>query len=214
MTTLKDIQSRVGVPTDGVWGPVTANAIAKALGMVTAPVANEPWSGKITVRMAAELISHEAIVLEWYKDSKGVGTWGIGVTNASGHNVDRYKDNPQTVARVLEIYLWLLETKYLPGVIAAMGSRVFTEAQVTAMLSFHYNTGAIKRLVANDFNFDLWHKPPEIIGRRDKERDLFYKGEWSGDGRTTIWPVLKPSYRPDWRNGRVIDIRPDLEALL
>lgn len=31
---------------------------------------------------------------EWYKDSKGIGTWGIGVTNASGQAVNRYKDDP------------------------------------------------------------------------------------------------------------------------
>lgn len=33
MTTLKDIQRHVGVTADGVWGPNTARAVAKALGM-------------------------------------------------------------------------------------------------------------------------------------------------------------------------------------
>jgi hypothetical protein len=33
MTTLADIQRHVGVPADGKWGPITAGAIAKALGM-------------------------------------------------------------------------------------------------------------------------------------------------------------------------------------
>lgn len=31
--TLSDIQRRVGVPADGIWGPVTAAAVARALGM-------------------------------------------------------------------------------------------------------------------------------------------------------------------------------------
>lgn len=31
--TLADIQRRVGVPADGIWGPVTAAAVAKALGI-------------------------------------------------------------------------------------------------------------------------------------------------------------------------------------
>ena len=35
MTTLADIQRHVGVTPDGYWGPVTAAAIAKALGMFT-----------------------------------------------------------------------------------------------------------------------------------------------------------------------------------
>lgn len=37
MTTLADIQRYVGVTPDGLWGPRTAQAIAKALGMSAAP---------------------------------------------------------------------------------------------------------------------------------------------------------------------------------
>lgn len=37
MTDLKTIQRHVGVPADGVWGPVTAAAVAKALGIVGTP---------------------------------------------------------------------------------------------------------------------------------------------------------------------------------
>lgn len=37
MTTLAEIQRRVGVAADGHWGPATAAAIAKALGMAAAP---------------------------------------------------------------------------------------------------------------------------------------------------------------------------------
>src|SRR3546814_16501903 len=33
MTTLAEIQRHVGVPADGKWGPRTASAVAKALGM-------------------------------------------------------------------------------------------------------------------------------------------------------------------------------------
>jgi putative chitinase len=39
MTTLADIQRHLGVPADGRWGPVTAAAIAKAIGY--APVAHK-----------------------------------------------------------------------------------------------------------------------------------------------------------------------------
>ena len=37
MTTLQDIQRRVGVAADGKWGPSTASAIGKALGMEVQP---------------------------------------------------------------------------------------------------------------------------------------------------------------------------------
>lgn len=47
MTTLAEIQRKVGVPADGAWGPVTAAAIGKALGMVPAysqgPIPDDYW---------------------------------------------------------------------------------------------------------------------------------------------------------------------------
>lgn len=42
MTTLADIQRRVGVAPDGKWGPQTASAVAKALGMEAAPADGIP----------------------------------------------------------------------------------------------------------------------------------------------------------------------------
>ena len=55
-------------------------------------------SNIITVKIAQEIVSHEAIVREAYKDSVGVWTWSVGITNASGHKVfPRYKDNPQSL---------------------------------------------------------------------------------------------------------------------
>ncbi|WP_010218837.1 glycoside hydrolase family protein [Sphingomonas sp. PAMC 26621] len=100
-------------------------------------------NGCITARIACELVGAEGIVREWYRDSVGVGTWGVGVTDASGHLVDRYKDKPATIERVLEVYIWLLRTKYGPEVLAAFKGRALTEAQFAAALSIHYNTGAI-----------------------------------------------------------------------
>ncbi|ODU28982.1 hypothetical protein [Sphingopyxis sp. SCN 67-31] len=40
--SLADIQRRVGVPADGKWGPQTASAVAKALGMEAAPADGIP----------------------------------------------------------------------------------------------------------------------------------------------------------------------------
>lgn len=79
---------------------------------------------------------------EWYKDSKCIGTWGIDVTNASGQAVNRYKDDPQSIARCIEVFLWLIEQKYAPDVRGVLSDDL-TEAQFAAALSFHFNTGAI-----------------------------------------------------------------------
>jgi GH24 family phage-related lysozyme (muramidase) len=180
---------------------------------------------KITIKVMQEIIDHEAIICETYKDSVGVWTWGVGVTTRSGHAVERYKDNPQSVARVIEIFEWLLREKYAPSVTAAFKGRDLTEAQFTAALSFHYNTGRIGKaswvkswLAGNREQarqeFMNYRKPTEIIARRTKERDLFFDGKWSGTGKSTIYQVRKPSYQPSWSSAKRVDITADLVAAL
>lgn len=172
----------------------------------------------LTERGVLELISHEAIVQEAYKDSVGVWTWAIGVTNASGHEVyPRYKDNPQSLARCIEVSVWLMRMKYLPDVLKAFEGHALTESQLTAALSFHYNTGAIARADwVKSWKAGLteisraqimnWKSPPEIVKRRAAERDLFFDGKWSGDGMATVYPVSKPSYSPAWSKAKRVDV--------
>jgi GH24 family phage-related lysozyme (muramidase) len=181
---------------------------------------------RLTARTAAELVGHEAIVLEWYLDSEKVGTWGVGVTNSSGHGVDRYKDNPQTIGRCLEIYLWLLNTNYIPDVRDAFAGCKLTEAQFAAALSFHYNTGAIERTdwvklfkagkmqAARDFLETHYLNGGALTERRAKEAALFFDGEWSGDGTARVIPVSKPSYQPNFRRGERVQILGMLQTLL
>lgn len=222
MATLKDIQRKVGVEATGVWDQPTADAIAAALGIV----AVQPVSGPLTPRVALELVGHEAIVQEWYKDSVGVGTWGIGVTNASGHRVDRYKDNPQTIERCLEVYVWLLRTRYIPDVLKAFAGRTLTETQFAAALSFHYNTGAIGKTQwvrdflagrpadARAFLISHYTNGGTLTERRLKEAALFFDGKWSQDGKATVFPVAKPSYTPKWSGAKRIDITGDIAKAL
>lgn len=185
-------------------------------GAVSTPSSQGPTS-KLTKRGLLELIAHEAIVLETYKDSKGIWTWGIGVTNASGHRVDRYKNNPQTVEKVVEIFKWLIETKYLPAVLEAFAGVELNENQLAAALSFHYNTGAIGRASwVKSFKqgkqerarqeFMNWSKPEEIIPRRQKECNLFFDGKWTEAPKVLVIPISKPSYRPNFRASQRIDI--------
>ncbi len=180
----------------------------------------------ITVRIAQEIVSHEAIVREAYLDSVGVWTWSVGITNSSGRTVfPRYKDNPQTVRRCLEVFEWVLRTTYVPAVADVFEGFGLTEQQFGAALSFHYNTGGIRRatwakrwkagdVAAARTTFMNWSRPPAIIPRRRKERDLFFDGLWSSDGTATVFPVRKPSYRPDWGRAQRVDINPVLEELL
>jgi GH24 family phage-related lysozyme (muramidase) len=180
---------------------------------------------QITVKTAMEIVSHEAIVREMYLDSVGVQTWSVGVTDATGHRVARYKDNPQTLERCLEVFIWALETRFAPGVRHAFDGLSLTEAQFAAALSFHYNTGGIQRAVwpklwkdGNEEDayvaFMNWSRPPEIIPRREKERDLFFEGKWTSDGMATEYQVSKPSYRPDWKSGKRVDIESVLKGLI
>lgn len=217
---------------DGEFGPATLRASLKALngdlggtnGSLK-PSAEAFTPGSLTERMALEVISHEAIIREAYKDSKGIWTWSVGITSASGHSVERYKDNPQTLEHCIGVYVWLLNTKYLKEVNGVFLGHVLNEAQLCAALSFHYNTGAIRRAswVESFKNgrtdmarkeFMEWRKPPEIVKRRQAECDLFFDGRWSGDGKATVYEVSKPSYAPKWSSAKRVDVRADLKAAM
>lgn len=180
----------------------------------------KPKDGLLRKRTLIELADHEGVVLEAYKDSVGVWTWGIGVTDSSGHRVLRYRDNPQSLEKVFEIYEWLLRTKYLPDVLKAFEGHPLSENQLAAALSFHYNTGAIKKaswvkswkkgqVSKAQREFMNWRSPKEIIPRREKERKLFFDGVWANkDGKVTVYTeVRKPSYAPKWSSAQRIEYK-------
>lgn len=178
---------------------------------------------ELTPRIALELIAHEGIVTEAYKDSVGVWTWSVGVTDASGHKVfPRYKDKPQPLEHCIGVYLWLLREKYLPVVLAAFGPHDPTEAELGAALSFHWNTGAIARaswigrFVAGDVAGARkamldWARPASLFARRKKEQALFFDGKWSQDGTAVVYRVAKPSYQP--LGGKRVEVGALVEGL-
>lgn len=179
---------------------------------------------QITLRVALEVVCHEAIIRQAYKDSVGVWTWSAGLTTASGHDVTRYINNPQPMQKCLEVYIWALK-RYADDVREAFKGRELTEAQFAAALSFHWNTGAIKRAswvkswMAGDVSgarkaFMAWRKPPEIIGRREKERDLFFDGKWSNDGTVAEYTRLTSKHTPVWSSMVRRDVRAELTVLL
>lgn len=179
---------------------------------------------QITTRVALEVAAHEAIVRQAYKDSVGVWTWSVGLTNATGHNVERYIGNPAPMQKCLEVWIWAMQ-EYADDVRAAFRGRDLTEAQFAAALSFHWNTGGIKKAswvrqwLAGDAakaraSIMNWKKPKEIIPRRRKERDLFFDGKWSNDGAITEYTRVRSSGSPDWGSAKRVNVTAELEALL
>jgi lysozyme len=205
-----------GVPADVETGPGLMGSAQPS-----PPVADGP----LTARVVLEALTHESLVLEAYKDSKGIWTWAGGLTAASGVDPLRYKDNPSTLGEALRATIGKMRNAYLPEVQRAFGGRTLTEAQLAAALSFHWNTGAIERASWVDLwlagnvsaaydAFLEWKRPASIIERRKKEADLFFDGKWSQDGKVTIWGVRKPSYSPDWGSGRRVDVSAEVAKLL
>jgi len=177
---------------------------------------------RVDADVALEVASHEALIRQTYKDSVGKLTWAVGMTNATGHTVERYIGKPASVAHCMEVYAWALEN-YAEGVRRAFSGVDLTKAQFTAALSFHWNTGAIEkaawvkhwkagRVTQAKAAFMTWNKPAEIIGRRTKERDLFFDGKWSNDGRMTEYTRITANMTPVWSSARKLDVSAELRA--
>jgi len=149
------------------------------------------------------LALHEGIVPAPYKDSKGVWTYGIGHTAGAGAPDPAKmargmpKDLDDALADVFAQFRRDLP-KYEAGVNRAVKVPI-SQAQFDALVSFHYNTGAIgraslvKKLNAGDYagaatGFLAWMKPPEIKDRRTAEFALFAKGTYPS-GLVTVWQV-------------------------
>lgn len=175
---------------------------------------------KITPRVALELASHEGLVRQAYKDSVGVWTWSIGITDASGHKVERYINNPQPLQKCLDVYVWALE-KYANDVRKVFKDKPLNEHQFAAAVSFHYHTGGIaraswvKKWLAGDVagakkDFMNWSKPKEIIPRREKERDLFFDGKWSNNGTVTEYTKVASNGNIIWSSAVKTNIKEEM----
>ncbi|MFC6487378.1 lysozyme [Nitratireductor sp. GCM10026969] len=177
---------------------------------------------RVDFDVAMEVAAHEALVRQAYRDSARVLTWCIGMTNATGHRVERYIGKPQSLQHCMDIYVWAL-TNYAEQVREVFKDHPLTQAQFAAAVSFHWNTGAIRRaswvrhFKAGDMakarkTFMDWRKPPEIMERRRKERDLFFDGIWSNNGTMLEYTRVHGNLSPDWSSGRVINVEQELRA--
>lgn len=169
---------------------------------------------KISPRGLAEIAAHEGIVASPYRDSAGHWTVGIGHSAAAGWPDPATERRPFTLDEIVSIFL---------GDIARFEERVrraFTrpldQAQFDAAVSFDFNTGAIDRaawvrlfnggqeLAARDAMLN-WRRPPEVLRRRRRERDLFFDRIYAGDGTASLYPADARG-RVLWHEARRIDI--------
>jgi lysozyme len=149
-----------------------------------------------------------------YLDIKNVWTFGIGHTAAAGPPAPATlpRGMPadldagiREAFRVFRADVARYEAEVLRAVKVPLAPHEFD-----ALVSFHYNTGAIARAtltkLLNAGNrtaaadaFLNWRRPEAIIPRREAERDLFRHGRYPG-GTIPVWAVD--------RSGRVDFLRP------
>lgn len=160
---------------------------------------------KMSPQGTVALVLHEGIVPGPYRDSKGVWTYGIGHTAEAG------TPDPITLPRGMPADLdaelrqvFSVLARDLPRYEAAVNAAVkipIAQHQFDALVSFHFNTGAIARATLvktlNTGNLSLaaaqfmnWTKPREVTARRQAERDLFARGIYP-TGRASIWQVSR-----------------------
>jgi lysozyme len=161
-----------------------------------------------------ELISHEAIVLRRYKDSLGNWTIGVGHTRGAGY------PDPMKVSKKITVRQAVLLFKKDLNAYVNDVNNAFTvplsQHQFDAAVSFHFNTGAIKKaswvrhvnngryLIARDSiksGMMAWRKPKEIIKRREREHALFFNGDYSAGNHVMVYSADKEG-RVLWRKGR------------
>ena len=157
----------------------------------------------MTDRGILALIRHEGIVPGPYLDVKNVWTFGIGHTAAAG------PPDPARMPRGMpaDLDAGIREAfRIFRADLAAYEAEVRRAVKVSlephefdALVSFHYNTGAIARAtltkalnagnrVAAADAFLNWRRPASIIPRREAERDLFRHGRYPG-GTIPVWAV-------------------------
>lgn len=163
----------------------------------------------------ADIIAHEGVVLNPYKDSKGIWTWLVGHTAMAGLP-DPAKNIGETASLVLALKVFKRDIERFEARVRAAFKRPLNQAQFDAAVSFDFNTGGIDRatwvkhfnngdMAAARKSFMNWRKPKEIIPRRKKEQALFFDGVYSNNGQAPIYTATTDG-RVEWRKGRLTNI--------
>lgn len=169
---------------------------------------------KVSREGLIEIAAHEGIVTSPYRDSVGVWTVGIGHTASAGAPDPKIDRREFSIPEIMDIF-----TRDIARFEARV-NRAFKvklkQHEFDAAVSFDFNTGGIFRASwVKDINagnraaaakaFMRWRKPPEIIPRRQRECDLFFKGRYASGGLATVYPA-SPGGQVLWRRGRQVDV--------
>lgn len=130
-----------------------------------------------------QIIKREGEILHAYKDSVGVLTIGVGHTSAAGSPAVH---PGMTITRTESRRILAADLKDTEQHINQLVNVPLTQNQFDALVSFVFNVGwptfakstILKKLNLKDYKgaaaaFDLYHKPPEITGRRNSEKAQF-----------------------------------------
>ena len=153
----------------------------------------------------AKIIEREGVRLKPYADTKGLWTIGMGNRFYPDGRPVKQGDPPITRAQADEMFRVTLD-QFASGVERAL-TRTPSQAQFDAMVSFAYNIGlggfqrssVLMKFNAGDIQgaakaFDLYHIPPEIVGRRNGERMQFLNGS---DVSRPATPPAPPTPAPN-----------------
>ena len=158
---------------------------------------------KMSDRGLLALARHEGLVPAPYLDVKSVWTFGIGHTAAAGApdpaRMPRGMPADLDTAIRESFRLFRADLARYEAEVARAVTVPLAPHEFDALVSFHYNTGAIARatltrlLNAGDRKgaaaaFLNWVKPAAIVPRREAERDLFRDGRYPG-GTIPVWAV-------------------------
>lgn len=186
---------------------------------------------------ALSLLAREAITLVSYKDTAGVWTIGVGHTAAAGG----LKPGPGVTLPSIEaaLALYLVDLAKYEADVAAMVKVPLAQHQFDALVSWHYNTGAVRkasfipRLNAcktpaeiasvGAAGLNQWKANKELIPRRDGEIAQFLGGTQPSVRAVGVWEKTYPKGRVNKTLGvsdiaaaraSLAGVRPDLAPIV
>ena len=133
------------------------------------------------------LMDNEGVILKPYLDTKGIPTIGVGNTYYEDGTKVKMTDTAITMARAMELFKYVLKNYELT--VYSNTRDDINQNQFDSLTSLCYNIGEtnfknstlVKRINARASDqiiknaFMMWNKPPEIIGRRKRECELYFK---------------------------------------
>lgn len=147
MTTLADIQRHLGIVADGVWGPQTAGAIARAIGLAGdgSDPQNKGWMAP-TIRLLHEFEGLAKVLpdgrIQAYPDpGTGGKPWTIGYGSTTDESGNPIAPGTIWTRRRAEDRFAMDVDKFAAGVRSALDGAPATENQFAAMVSLAYNIG-------------------------------------------------------------------------